>query len=446
MLVEKCIGHAKPVIKQKGIDCLLLMFEVSENFEDSVECLCELAAHKNIKVMTCGTTAVASLLEAFGHKKMRIPDYAEQMLKNAQNTNPGCKTAAYDYYKAVYKWIGDAILPQIQDKLKPTQMDDLKKLFEEVKAKNDKTKRLVRSEKEAEEENKKNAAIDAVMAEEAKVEEVVDPLEFAPIKDVLSQFDGEWQDATAAIKKWDEKKAKLDEIATACNNVKIKPVNTENLAKFLLKEVNNTNVNISMAAIGASTAVANGMKKDFETGSKILLNGVLQKYKEKRQMMLDEIDKYVTACINCANLEVLKDEFIPLITNIAPGVKNGTLKFIEKAALVTYIDVLQRIEAELMPAMVKAMDDKDGTVRDTALHCMGILQGRLGAAVMDKYLKGVNPQKMGKIEEAAKEIKPSKFDRPENWKPPAPKKPKVEKDDDDMEMEKPKKAPPKGLG
>jgi RecG-like helicase len=154
-------------------------------------------------------------------------------------------------------------------------MDDLKKLFEEVKAKNDKTKRLVRSEKEAEEEAKKNAAIDAVMAEEAKVEEVVDPLEFAPIKDVLSQFDGEWQDATAALKKWDEKKAKLDEIAAACNNVKIKPVNTENIAKFLLKEVNNTNVNISMAAIGASTAIANGMKKDFEVGSKILLAGIL---------------------------------------------------------------------------------------------------------------------------------------------------------------------------
>jgi hypothetical protein len=77
MLVEKCIGHAKPVIKQKGIDCLLLMFEVSENFEDSVETMCELAAHKNIKIMTCGTIAVASLLEAFGHKKIRIPDYAE---------------------------------------------------------------------------------------------------------------------------------------------------------------------------------------------------------------------------------------------------------------------------------------------------------------------------------------------------------------------------------
>ena len=45
-------------------------------------------------------------------------------------------------------------------------MDDLKKLFEEVKAKNDKTKRLTRKEKKAEEERLKNAAIDAAIAEE----------------------------------------------------------------------------------------------------------------------------------------------------------------------------------------------------------------------------------------------------------------------------------------
>lgn len=70
------------------------------------------------------------------------------------------------------------------------------------------------------------------MAEETK-EEIVDPLEFAPEVDVLSKFDGEWQDSTAAIKKWDEKKAKIDELATACTNVKIKPGNIDSIATFL---------------------------------------------------------------------------------------------------------------------------------------------------------------------------------------------------------------------
>jgi len=50
MLVEKCLGHAKPVIKDKSKECLRVIFEVSENFEDCVETLQGLASHKNIKV------------------------------------------------------------------------------------------------------------------------------------------------------------------------------------------------------------------------------------------------------------------------------------------------------------------------------------------------------------------------------------------------------------
>ena len=66
------------------------------------------------------------------------------MLKNAQNANPACKKASYEYYKGVYKWLGEPIVAQIEEKLKKTQMDELKKLFEEVKG--DKTKRLTRTE------------------------------------------------------------------------------------------------------------------------------------------------------------------------------------------------------------------------------------------------------------------------------------------------------------
>lgn len=104
-----------------------------------------------------------------------------------------------------------------------------------------------------------------------------------------------------------------------------------------------------------------------------------------------------------------------------------------------------------MAAVAKATDDKDGGVRDTALHCMGILKGRLTDKA-DKYLKDLNPQKMAKIDEAAKEVKPSKYDRPENWKPPPPKKAapkKAEPTDDELmsfDNGPPKKAPPKGIG
>jgi hypothetical protein len=332
-------------------------------------------------------------------------------------------------------------------------MDDLKKLFEEVKAKGDKTKRVVRSEKAAEEEAKKNAAIDAAMAEETKgEEEAFDPLEMAPEKDVLGQYGHEWMDATAAIKKWDEKVAKLTEVVEACKGVKIKPGNVEPLAAFLKKEVAQVNINIANAGIQVATAVATGMKQDFAPAVKILMTPIFTKFKEKRPIVLEEIRKFGDAALGCSNLEELGECYIPLITNVAPGVKNGVLKWLEKSAAVTYIDKLQNIQGELMPAMAKVIEDKDGTVRDSALHCLGILKGRLGQAVMDKHFKNLNAQKQAKIDEAAAEIKPSKYDRPEGYKPPAPKAAKkVEKVDDDAAMTfdaptKPKRAPPKGLG
>lgn len=344
-------------------------------------------------------------------------------------------------------------------------MDDLKKLFEEVKAKGDKTKRLTRKEKKAEAERLKNEAIDAAIAAEEggggggdaadggapKEEEVIDPLEFAPVKDILADFTGDWMDQTAAMKKWNEKKDQLDKIVDACKNVKVKPGNFGPMAAFLNKEIRATNVNTSMAAINVVTALANAMKKDFAPYCKEVAEGVLLKYKEKRPMVVEACNACTDALLNSCNMEDISEQVIPCITNVAPGVKNGTIKFIEKHVVITYIDILQRVSDNLLPAIAKVMDDKDGTVRENALHCMGILKGRLGEGMLTKFIKDLNPQKTEKLNEGAKEIKPSKYDRPENWKPPVkkkapPKKKEEEKDEDgDALMDDvapPKKKPP----
>jgi hypothetical protein len=62
---------------------LLLIFEVGENFDESIDTFNELLKHKNIKVLASGTQAVALLVENFGVKRVKISLYAESMLKNA---------------------------------------------------------------------------------------------------------------------------------------------------------------------------------------------------------------------------------------------------------------------------------------------------------------------------------------------------------------------------
>lgn len=40
-LIEKCLGHAKPNIKTKGLECFHLLFEVTEAFQEVEEAMSE---------------------------------------------------------------------------------------------------------------------------------------------------------------------------------------------------------------------------------------------------------------------------------------------------------------------------------------------------------------------------------------------------------------------
>ena len=50
IVVEKCMGHAKPLIKNKAGECLLLLFEVSEEFSESTDTINGLLKNKNVKI------------------------------------------------------------------------------------------------------------------------------------------------------------------------------------------------------------------------------------------------------------------------------------------------------------------------------------------------------------------------------------------------------------
>jgi hypothetical protein len=47
ILIEKCIGHAKPTIRHRGLEDFNLIFEVSEQFDESIETILESINSKN---------------------------------------------------------------------------------------------------------------------------------------------------------------------------------------------------------------------------------------------------------------------------------------------------------------------------------------------------------------------------------------------------------------
>ena len=137
----------------------------------------------------------------------------------------------------------------------------------------------------------------------APAEPEVDPLEFAPVKDILPDFPPEWMEATAAIKKWDEKKAELDKITASVKNVKVKNGNFGPMAQFLNKEIRAVNVNTAMAAMYVVEALATAMKKDFAPYGKDVVEGILIKYKEKRPMVQDACTAAINGLLLACSME-----------------------------------------------------------------------------------------------------------------------------------------------
>ena len=161
-------------------------------------------------------------------------------------------------------------------------------------------------------------------------------------------------------------------------------------------------MNLAIAGTKASAALSINLKQNFKVGSAALMGELLKKYKEKRPMILIEVDKYCEAQLNVGNLEDFGAAIAPAIINVAPGVKTGTLKFVDKMVPVTYVDVLKRAAPELLPNIKKALDDKDAGVRDAACNTMGLFKARLPEDMLKAHLKDLVKQKMDKIEEAAK--------------------------------------------
>ena len=174
-------------------------------------------------------------------------------------------------------------------------------------------------------------------------------------------------DATAAIAKWNDKVAAVEKLVEELGKCKVKAGNPEALAAFCKKLIGNTNINVAIVGIKAGAALGKAMKKEFAAGIKVMINAVLLKYKEKRAVVLQAVESFMDAALLCTDMDAVKEEFVPCITNVAPGTRAGTIKWVEKAAKVTYIDVLKNATPELGPAIAKAVEDKDGTVREAAL-------------------------------------------------------------------------------
>lgn len=83
-IIEKGLfNHNKSGIKDRAIEAHLSIFEMSNDFDESIQTLRTHLTHKNVKIVANANLALAHLVSNYGAQRVKISAYEEIMIMNA---------------------------------------------------------------------------------------------------------------------------------------------------------------------------------------------------------------------------------------------------------------------------------------------------------------------------------------------------------------------------
>ena len=191
------------------------------------------------------------------------------------------------------------------------------------------------------------------------------------------------------MKKWNEKKDLLEKLLLDTSIPKFKEGDYSLLVKTILKLVSDSNIVVSQTSIKVISNLIKGLKKDYEPYVKDTVPLVIAKLRDRK------LEADCCACLDnlleSVSIEDILDEILAGLNDKGPAGRKCTAAFLEKAILVTYIDVLTRVAPSYLAQLVKNADDTNSECRDAALGALGAFKGRFGESYMSKYLSELNP-------------------------------------------------------
>ena len=98
---------------------------------------------------------------------------------------------------------------------------------------------------------------------------------------------------------------------------------------MLKKLLVDANIQINLTSIKIVEKMALGLRKQFQNNAKILLSLLMQKFKQRNVLVVDQTSKCLFTFIHCLNIDDVLDDFKELIEDKSPLTKVNVLNFIE---------------------------------------------------------------------------------------------------------------------
>ncbi len=389
------------------------MYIEAEKQEQVQEELIKGMESKQPKVVQSCLEIYRTAVNLFSSKTITLKPVIKHVAKLLEDRDKSVRDECKQLCVEMYRWAGEAIMPQLQQ-LKPILLTELKEAFESIKSEGKPIQqRFLRSQQDLKAklesqrlaasngDGESNDAGSVVSAGEVEVEQV-DPYSLMDPVDIMPRIPKDFF-AKCEEKKWQDRKDAVEALLNVLQKAPrlSKDVDYYEMVNLLKKLVaKDTNVNVMMLAAKCIAGLASGLRKDFNKYALTALEPCLERFKEKKQNIVDAMREACDAIYPSTNLEAIQEVCCNMLGHKTPVVRQQVALFLAKCfAMAEMATFPKKVLKLYLPPFLKNLSDADATVRDASAEAMGAIYKVLGEKIFVSNAGEIEKVKMEKIKE-----------------------------------------------
>ncbi|XP_015596923.1 protein mini spindles isoform X2 [Cephus cinctus] len=403
-IVAKCIAAPKAKTKDLAVQITLMYIEI-EKHEAVQEELLKGTEAKNPKITSACIAALTLALREFGPKVINVKPLIKKMPAFLEDRDKTVREEGKAMIIEIYRWIG-APLKQQLNTLKPVQVTELETEFNNMKQEKAVPTRYLKSQKPKVVCVADTATNGTDEDEREEVDDVdipdIDPYELLEPVDILSKLPKDFLEKVEA-KKWQERKEALESLETLTKNPKFESGDYGDVVRALKKIISkDANVVVVVLAGKCMVGLATGLKKRFQPYATACLPAILEKFREKKQNVVQVLREAADAIFLSINIETILEDSLAALENKNPAVKAETAAFLARCFTKTPPTSLnKKLLKAYTGGLVKTLNEPDPTVRDNSAEALGTAMKLVGEKAISPFLTDLDNLKMTKIKECS---------------------------------------------
>ncbi|XP_033322448.2 msps cytoskeleton-associated protein 5 isoform X2 [Megalopta genalis] len=402
-IVTKCIAAPKVKTKELAVQIILMYIEI-EKHEAVQEELLKGTEAKNPKIVAACINTLTVALRQFGPKVINIKPLLKKIPGFLEDRDKTVRDEGKFMVIEIYRWIG-APLKQQLNTLKPVQITELEAEFNNLKEEKVVPTRFLKSHK-PKQICAANSTTDIIEdgkddTDRASVPDI-DPYELLEPVDILSKLPKDFYEKIEA-KKWQDRKEAVEALETLVKNPKLENGDYGDVVRALKKVISkDSNVLVVTLAGKCLAGLATGLKKRFQPYATACLSSILEKFREKKQTVVQALREAADAIFLSISIDVLLEDTLAALENKNPAVKTETAAYLARCFSHTPPQSLnKKLLKAYTGALLKALNESDPSVRDASAEALGTAMKLVGEKAMTPFITDIDNLKMTKIKECA---------------------------------------------